>query len=146
MPRTMSITLLPERCEGCYACHIACVRAHPAVDAAHGRAYCGMKVITFDDGSAVLAADVCSHCGKCIEVCRFAEAFSRDAATGAVLLDPAPCFACGECFKVCTVLFPDAAGVPVKCDGCRERVLAGGVPACVEICDRGALVYEVKED
>jgi carbon-monoxide dehydrogenase iron sulfur subunit len=36
--------------------------------------------------------------------------------------------------------------VAVKCDNCGSRVSQGLVPACVEVCKVGALVYEELSD
>ena len=39
-------------------------------------------------------------------------------------------------------LAPPGQTVAVKCDNCGSRVSQGLIPACVEVCKTGALVYE----
>lgn len=93
----------------------------------------------------------CRHCSPapCQQVCPTA-AITRNAAHDLVLVDPNKCIACAMCAMVCpfdaVTFFPTLNGAPprvtaLKCDGCVERVEAGGIPACVEVCKVGALVY-----
>jgi carbon-monoxide dehydrogenase iron sulfur subunit len=77
-------------------------------------------------------------------------AITRNADLDLVLIDPGTCIACAMCAMVCpfdaVTFHPVANGaspriVATKCDGCVRRVEAGEVPACVEACKVGALVY-----
>jgi carbon-monoxide dehydrogenase iron sulfur subunit len=77
-------------------------------------------------------------------------AIFRDAQHDLVLIHPAKCIACAMCAMVCPfdVLTYHAWGngmparvIALKCDGCVDRVRRGEVPACVEVCKVGALVY-----
>ena len=77
-------------------------------------------------------------------------AIFRDNDHQLVLVEPAKCIACAMCAMVCpfdVLTFhaladgPSPRIVAVKCDGCIERVRAGRIPACVEACKVGALVY-----
>lgn len=89
----------------------------------------------------------CNHCDTpaCLLACP-AAAYRRDAATGAVLLDPARCIGCRYCSWVCPYDAPryDAqAGVMTKCTFCSSRLAAGGQPACTQACPTGALALGV---
>jgi carbon-monoxide dehydrogenase iron sulfur subunit len=75
---------------------------------------------------------------------------SRDTAHDIVLVDPGKCIACAMCAMVCPfdviTFHPMADGAAphvaaTKCDGCIERVRRDEVPACVEVCKVGALVF-----
>jgi len=84
-----------------------------------------------------------------MQVCPTA-AIYRDREQDLVLIQPAKCIACAMCAMVCPfdvlTYYPLGNGGParvvaVKCDGCAERVRKGLVPACVETCKVGALLY-----
>lgn len=146
----------PERCIGCLQCEFAC-----AVEHSHSRD----PVLAFMEEppprkrvhvEAGLRADTafpnrCRHCAPapCQQVCPTA-AIHRDPENDQVLIDDAKCIACAMCAMVCPfdvltfyALADGAAGrvVAVKCDGCIERLRHDQIPACVEACKVGALVY-----
>jgi len=75
---------------------------------------------------------------------------ARDTGQDLVLVDIHKCIACAMCAMVCPfdviTFYAQANGMPArivatKCDGCAERVQAGRVPACVEVCKVDALVF-----
>lgn len=142
-----------KRCLACKACETACaVEHHPSRDllAAAGdrRTQVNVRVIAVGSESYPV---VCRHCdpADCMSACP-AGAISRDARTGAVVIDPARCKACGMCAMVCpfdaisykiTHASPYGRDVAYKCDLCSDRVAAGGEPACVAACHSGALTF-----
>jgi carbon-monoxide dehydrogenase iron sulfur subunit len=146
----------PERCIGCLQCEFAC-----AVE--HSRSRDPMqafleqppprKRVHVEVGPRASTAfpNRCRHCdpAPCQQVCPTA-AIHRDLETRQVLVDGARCIACAMCAMVCPfdvltfyALTDGAAGrvVAVKCDGCVERLRRDEVPACVEACKVGALVF-----
>ena len=146
----------PERCIGCRQCEFACAVEHshsrqpaqamlerplprPRIHVTPGRAY---------NTSFPMR---CRHCNPapCHEVCPTGAIF-RDDEHDLVLMDAGRCIACAMCAMVCpfdAVTFHEQGnGMPariaaLKCDGCVERIRAGGIPACVEACKTDALVY-----
>ncbi len=146
----------PERCIGCRQCEFAC-----AVEHSHSR---DPVLALFEDppphprihvepGPAFNTSfpNKCRHCNPapCQQVCPTAAIF-RDPAQDLVLVNPAKCIACAMCAMVCPfdvlTYYPLGDGMParlaaVKCDGCVDRVQRGEVPACVEACKVGALVF-----
>ncbi len=146
----------PERCIGCLQCEFAC-----AVEHSHSRdpmlAFMEQppprKRVHVEAGPRADTAfpNRCRHCtpAPCQQVCPTA-AIHRDAENDQVLIDDAKCIACAMCAMVCPfdvltfyALADGAAGriVAVKCDGCIERLRHDQIPACVEVCKVGALVF-----
>jgi Fe-S-cluster-containing dehydrogenase component len=92
----------------------------------------------------------CMHCvhPPCAELCPWGAAAAYP--DGAVRIDTGICLGGAKCRTVCPwhipqrqtgvglylKLAPSLAGngVMYKCDRCRERLAAGGVPACIEAC------------
>lgn len=111
----------------------------------------------------------CLHCENppCARLCPWGAAGRED--NGAVRIDPAACLGGAKCRQVCPWGIPQRQtgvglyldllprfagnGVMFKCDRCYERVQAGGVPSCVEVCPnsvqeigpRDAIIRKAKE-
>jgi carbon-monoxide dehydrogenase iron sulfur subunit len=77
-------------------------------------------------------------------------AIHRNQEQDLVLIDAKKCIACAMCAMMCPfdvlTYYPMANGGPprvtaTKCDGCVDRVRRGEIPACVEACKVGALVF-----
>ena len=94
----------------------------------------------------------CRHCdpAPCMLAC-LPGAIFRDPVTDTVLVDYDRCINCASCAMACPFgviryhedyLAPPGKTVAVKCDNCVERQAHGMVPACVEICQVGALTFE----
>ncbi len=78
-------------------------------------------------------------------------AIARDAATGSVLIDPNKCVHCTACEMTCPfevirfdedAMGPEGKVVAIKCDNCIDRLRAGGQPACADVCQNGAILYD----
>ncbi|MCM2254220.1 MAG: 4Fe-4S binding protein [Vicinamibacteria bacterium] len=133
----------PDRCTGCEACRVAC-----GIENAAGLDT-GWRTITTLNPSRHPALPTrhlslaCNHCET--PVCALgcpANAYHRDAVTGAVLLEPDQCIGCRYCSWLCPYdapKFDAGAGVMTKCTFCSPRLAAGGQPACTQACPTGAL-------
>lgn len=146
----------PERCIGCLQCEFACAVEHSQTRdpvAAIAEAPLPRKRIHVMAGPLANSAfpNRCRHCdpAPCQQVCPTG-AISRDRTGDLVLLDEARCIACAMCAIVCpfdvlTFHPVDHAArgrvVALKCDGCVDRLERGAMPACVEACKVGALVF-----
>jgi formate dehydrogenase iron-sulfur subunit len=94
----------------------------------------------------------CNHCLEpaCAAVC-FVKAFRKDP-SGAVVYDASVCVGCRYCIMACPFNIPsyeyDNAFNPLvrKCTLCHPRITEGLLPACVEICPSGALLYGKRTD
>lgn len=151
----------PELCIGCLQCEYACAVEH-SVSKDEVMAWAEQPVprarIHVEPGAVAGTSfpGRCRHCdpAPCVQVCP-TSALTRSAADGLVLCAADRCIACAMCAMVCpfdALTFhpvaetgPDRA-VAVKCDGCVARVRRGEVPACVEACKVGALVYGELDD
>jgi DMSO reductase iron-sulfur subunit len=139
-----------NRCTGCHACQLACaIQNDLGVESSWRRIY------TYNSrrhpGIATYHLSIgCLHCADpaCMRSCP-AGAYSRDAGTGAVLLDAALCIGCRYCHWACPFdapRFSHHAGTMSKCTFCNDRLQQGKDPACAALCPTGALkVTEVDE-
>ncbi|MEA4856097.1 MAG: 4Fe-4S dicluster domain-containing protein [Solidesulfovibrio sp.] len=151
-----TVIVRPERCVGCMQCMIRCAEAHSQSKAlasairepilAKPRIHLGVG----PEGRPFPSK--CRHCepAPCQDAC-MPWAIRDDISPGLKIVDPTRCIGCGMCAMSCpyyVIRFyrdaaaPERPGVAVKCDGCHERVAAGGIPACVTACKTGALAFE----
>jgi anaerobic carbon-monoxide dehydrogenase iron sulfur subunit len=145
----------PERCIGCMQCEFACAVAHSQ----SGNSYTAVAELPLPqprihvERGPTLGTSYpnrCRHCdpAPCLQVCPTAAIF-RDPDFGQVLIDEQACIGCAMCAIVCpfdALTFhatPTSAGrsVAVKCDACIARLRRDELPACVEVCKVGALVF-----
>jgi molybdopterin-containing oxidoreductase family iron-sulfur binding subunit len=110
-------------------------------------------------GSEVLV--LCNHCDNppCTRVCPTGATWKRD--DGVVAMDEHRCIGCRYCVAACpygsrsfnfvdprpfvahpTSDYPTRTkGVVEKCTFCEERLAVGRLPACVDACPAGAMVF-----
>ena len=92
----------------------------------------------------------CMHCrnAPCSNLCPFGAAFTQD--NGIVRIHPDVCMGGAKCKAVCPWHIPERQsgvglhldllpqyagnGVMYKCDRCYNRIQAGELPACIEVC------------
>jgi len=148
-----------ERCIGCKHCEIACIIEHSSskelFSCIEEQPY-PKRFINVEVSDMQTYPVNCRHCDfpLCMNICPVSAI--RKEKDGTVLIEPSSCIGCGMCAMACpfgvikyTVLEAPAKTkrtVAVKCDGCRDRVKMGRLPACVEACKTGALSYESIEE
>ena len=134
----------PDKCVGCYACHIACLDAHHDVEDVDAKSHRTVKKVVKNQFEKNICPG-CAHCGICIQACPV-QAIYKDPKTGFVLTDKEKCIGCHACEKVCPkdVIHFDKDGKMEKCDGCIERIREGREPACVRVCFPGAITLEYR--
>jgi Fe-S-cluster-containing dehydrogenase component len=138
-----------NRCTGCHACLFAC-SIENGLD--FGKSW--REIYTFNtrhrSGVARFHLSLgCLHCAEpaCIKSCP-ASAYSRDALTGAVLVDSGLCIGCRYCKWACPFDAPKYdfdAGTVSKCTLCNDRLGDGKDPACASLCPTGALQFAEME-
>ena len=147
----------PERCVGCKQCQMACAVEHSQSKALYQAVFEEPRPRPRVLVAPGLYLDTsfpnkCRHCepAPCMAVCPTG-AISRDMSLGIVLIDEQKCIACAMCAMVCPfdviTFYPSIHKlVAMKCDHCIERQTRGEIPACVEACKTGALVFgEINE-
>jgi molybdopterin-containing oxidoreductase family iron-sulfur binding subunit len=99
---------------------------------------------------------MCQHCASppCVDVCPTGASYKR--ADGIVLVDKHICIGCRFCMMACPykarsfvheplhnqkAYAPRGKGTVESCTLCVHRVDAGGMPACVEACPNGAMMF-----
>lgn len=162
------------KCIGCKTCLMACKVANnlpkniwynrlATRDSAVELAATG----TFPNLSMVTYTVACQHCANapCVEVCPTGATYKTE--EGIVRVDPKTCIGCKACIGACPydvrTLVEDEAGyldfptgdayAPAhikgtveKCDLCYDRIQAGGVPACMELCPGRARAWGDLDD
>jgi Fe-S-cluster-containing dehydrogenase component len=151
-------------CIGCKACVEACRAANglePDVALIQGVAYQApvdlsaraknvIKLYREGERSAFMKAQ-CMHCVEpaCTGACMLGALKKRE--KGIVSYDASLCVGCRYCQMACPFGVPKfewakAAPKIVKCELCRHRLAEGKLPACVEVCPRGAVIYGTRAD
>ncbi len=150
--------LIQSRCNGCKTCEIACKDYHGLEHELALRTvyeYAGGSWKQDEDGAwdqdvfCYHLSMSCNHCSNpvCVRFCPV-DAIKKQPG-GFVVIDYENCGGCQSCMISCPYhapRFDEMRGVPVKCDGCHDRVSAGGKPVCVEACPQRALEFGVYAD
>lgn len=122
-----------DKCVGCRLCEMVCSLGH---EGECSTTKARIRIFRDEEFGNNLVS-LCMHCAEtyCAESCPLG-AISRDAKTGAVLVDNKLCNGCEACLVACplgAMSFDREKEVAFKCDLC------GGDPECVKWCTRGAL-------
>jgi Fe-S-cluster-containing dehydrogenase component/DMSO reductase anchor subunit len=136
-------TFDPNRCTGCEACVMACWMENRERQSRPWRAVHTFNACGHPDLPVFQLSFACHHCEApaCLEHCP-ADAYTKDAATGAVTIHADRCMGCRYCTWACphdAPKFSADLGTIEKCTLCPERAARGLEPACVARCPMGAL-------
>lgn len=139
-------TFDPNRCTGCQACVVGCWMENRDQQTTPWRQVPAFNPCHHPDLPGFRLSLACHHCDApaCLLNCP-AAAYTRDAATGAVVLHADRCMGCRYCTWACphdAPRFNPAAGTVEKCTFCGERLAQGLEPACVARCPVEALGLE----
>lgn len=146
-----------NKCIGCKTCVVACRNHHGIVD--HENCMPGeipfyIRVESSESGTYPLLAQEswvvpCQHCknAECIKACG-SKAITKDPQNGIVRIDPDTCTGSRACIEACpygVIQFDAARRKAHKCDLCHDRVVAGELPVCAEVCMTDAITFGEKE-
>lgn len=142
-----------SRCSGCKTCVLSCkdvknLDAHKAYRQVYdyeGGSWSADGDAMTQDVYAYHVSVSCNHCESpiCLANCPQG-AISKDEETGAVISDSELCIGCGTCVTSCPYGAPSVdaeQGKSIKCDMCKDRVVEGKKPICVEACPLRALDF-----
>jgi len=135
-----------NRCTGCQACQLACVIENGLEPEAGWRQIHTFNERRLPDVPLFHLSLACNHCAEpsCLKACP-ALAYSKDAETGAVLIDENKCIGCRYCSWACPYdapRFDTSRGVMTKCTFCNDRIHRGLQPACADLCPTDALRFD----
>jgi Fe-S-cluster-containing dehydrogenase component len=162
-PDAVGLLYDTTKCIGCKACVSACRDAnglepdttwsgglyHAPLDLS-AKAKTVIKL--YDDGQhqSFFKAQ-CMHCldPACASACMLGAFKKRE--YGIVSYDVNYCVGCRYCEVACPYGVPKfewskAAPRMVKCELCNHRIAQGKIPACAEVCPRGAVIYGKRDD
>jgi len=136
-----------DACTGCKACVTAC---HNLNGLDGGETWRAVGILHGGTPAAPVRQTVstaCHHCldPACLSGCPVA-AYEKDPVTGIVAHLDDQCIGCQYCTFTCPYEVPQfnaRLGIVRKCDMCRDRLVAGEAPACVQGCPNGAIAITV---
>lgn len=139
-------TLDLNRCTGCSACSIACRTENDVGSGLGWRHVYSFNQAHLPNAGVFHFSLACNHCAEpaCLYGCP-ANAYTKDARTGAVLLDHDHCIGCRYCSWVCPYGAPQynpSTRVMEKCTFCSHRLAEDLEPACVTACPVDALGFD----
>ncbi len=141
-----------EFCVGCRLCQVHCVTAHSPYKNDIVKAFKKsnprpLPRVIVEENRPLSFALQCRHCeeANCTKAC-ITGAMQKDPVTGVVTNDETRCVGCWTCILVCPhgAIVQDERGkkVAAKCDLCSGLK---EMPACVQHCPNGALLYKEEE-
>jgi Fe-S-cluster-containing hydrogenase components 1 len=149
-----------SKCTGCKACSAACKEWNdlPTEKTSLVKSYQSMAdftpntytYVTFEEKYEnnnmhwLMRKAQCFHCDdpSCLKACSSSAISKTD--SGFVVIDQDKCIGCGYCAQFCPFHVPKIDKTTEKankCTGCVGRVENGLEPACVKICQPGALSF-----
>jgi len=162
-PDAVGLLYDTTKCIGCKACVSACREAnglepdttwsgglYHAPLALSAKAKTVIKL--YDDGKqqSFFKAQ-CMHCldPACANACMLGAFKKRE--YGIVSYDVNYCVGCRYCEVACPYGVPKfewSKAIPkmVKCELCNHRIAQGRIPACAEVCPKGAVIYGKRDD
>lgn len=159
--RNMAILTDVTSCTGCEKCVVACQQANhlPAekpwrwvkhIDDLSSARWTTIHAVPKDHSTRYVRRQ-CRHCldPECVSVCIVGAL--KKTPEGPVTYNRDICIGCRYCLIACPWEIPrysweDTVPYVQKCDFCYERVVDGGVPACVEACPNQTTIFGDRDE
>jgi carbon-monoxide dehydrogenase iron sulfur subunit len=146
--RMKEIFVRIDHCVGCHSCELACAVEHSKsknLFAAIAEKPVPRKRLYVEYIEEEEIPVLCRHCedAPCVRICHTG-ALDQDAASGVVTHNPDRCVGCWMCTMVCpfgVIGRQKERRIAIKCDRCPDL----DVPACVNACPVGALVFDEED-
>ncbi|NQV56717.1 MAG: 4Fe-4S dicluster domain-containing protein [Rhodospirillales bacterium] len=156
-----------KRCIGCYGCQLSCKAENGTPPGVFFARVLKQQQGTYPTVQNTFLPVLCNHCDDppCVDACPTGASFVWEE-DGIVDIDADKCVGCRTCMLACPYsqrFFNDEPrsyfgeggitpyeqarttrhqiGVVMKCNFCRDRVRAGGKPACVDNCPTIARIF-----
>jgi len=154
-------------CTACRACQVACKQWHglPAEATTNRGTFENPPDLSFDTYKVVrmreevingkldwlFFPEQCRHCveAPCLETAKVPQAIYKDEATNAILFTAeTKSLTADEIISSCPYNIPRKRddGTLAKCDMCNDRVHNGLLPACVQTCPTGAMLFGERKE
>ena len=132
-----TLIIHPEKCNNCGDCEPACVESKSTLTS---QGLSCIRILKDADEEEFFFPIACKQCENppCLATCP-KEAIYRDNDIDRVLIDRQKCVGCGMCVSACpfgAMKLDKLKAKSYKCDLC------DGDPACVKVCEPGALEYK----
>lgn len=134
-----------QRCIGCHACAAACKTENDVPTGVNRNWVEYIEQGDYPSVSRSFLPRFCNHCSvpQCVSVCPTGATYKRPE-DGIVIIDSGVCIGCKYCIQACPYdarFLNPVTGFADKCDFCIHRVSKGALPACVETCVGGAIIF-----
>jgi formate dehydrogenase beta subunit len=172
LPDAVGLLYDATRCIGCKACVVACAEANGlAPDTADSHGMYQQPVALNEHTKNIIKLyyrdepgpegprrveqsfmkQQCMHCvdPACVNACMLGALHKAE--HGIVAYNADLCIGCRYCQVACPFNIPKyewskTIGQIVKCELCRHRLANNQIPACAEVCPRGAVIYGNRAD
>ena len=147
------IIVKANRCQGCKTCELACGVEHSAsksLATAITESPPPRSRVQVERAHGFKVPLQCRQCenAPCVAVCPTAALHRKDQ-DSPVLIAQDLCIGCRLCVLACpfgVIRLDEKSKAIIKCDQCFARLERGELPACVEACPTGALVFAEEEE
>lgn len=138
------------KCIGCRLCEQACKQIHHFPEE-HEPVLSATALTVVEERGDKFVRRGCMHCQDpaCASACPVGAL--KKTALGPVVYDAGKCIGCRYCMLACPFQVPryewtKLAPYMKKCDMCAERVAAGGITKCAEVCPTGATIFGGRDE
>lgn len=136
-------------CANCEACTAVCKDIYDTPKGLFRTKIHRLESGSYPDVVSVFNKKACLHCTEaaCMMACPTRALYKNE--QGLTLINKSLCIKCNYCAANCpygTISFDRSKSIMEKCTLCSDRIEAGGVPFCAEVCTTRAIKYGSRAD